>query len=128
MTLNRFFEIILPSKECQDISTTDGEVIQIIQYEFSFEVSGETLKVVVNTDCYKKTAGFALELGGRLVDEIPFAFRTRGEIELAFLGGERRRKMLSVEMVIVPTQITVAEAVEKLVANGFHHGLEPTLA
>lgn len=106
---------------------SEGEFVP--KREFRFNVrSDSTVIVAINIgDCYIRTLAMANLLYAELVESLGFEHAVVEEPKVVTLGGDRRKGMMSVEMIIRPEPSTqeVKVALEK---KGFLRGLWPSIS
>lgn len=102
-----------------------------MRFSFRYSAYGpDGLKLGIFPDHYNKSVKVILDLQARLRKIIPFKFRTMkyGAPSVVVMGGRSHRGVLALEMEIIPTGITQAEAIEALKVLGFTQGHEQVAA
>ncbi len=100
-------------------------------YEYSepegIESTNTWIKVGVSADTCDKRLSSLIKLEAKLRDTIPFGFATMSEPEVRILGGDRKKDIASVEMMISPARLSIENAIKYLIEAKFYRGFETAL-
>lgn len=94
-------------------------------YTLNYSLSGrDRVRVAINPDHYGKDIKIILQLEAILKKEIPFRRKVTAMPRVEVMGGNHRRGIIMVEMVVQPIGLTQYQAVVKLRQAGFAPGNE----
>jgi len=98
--------------------------------EYRFYVHEGGIRVSVSPDTYCHSLKLANGLAVTLKEKIPFSFDINDlGPEVVYLGGRRKKRMMSIEMCIRPRkEVSTKKAVKMLIAAGFIEGMEESLS
>lgn len=96
-----------------------------LEYRYCVSQAGE-VRVATNPNNYCKNIHYALELFQVLIGKIPFSYEISSEPEFVILGGDFRKRIMSVE-VCVRHNLEEKDVIAKLKQAGFREGMEAIL-
>lgn len=96
-------------------------------YRFPEPNSSGAIVVAINGNHYGCRLGYLRLLERKLRDKLPFEFKVDTPAEVRLLAVHPRKGIFSVEMKVIPTNMSVKSACETMDKLKFIPSLEPTL-